>query len=171
MDQSPCDKAFLLLPSSYPGAIFTPDSPIPSPTLSPGCLCSHHPILSPGEKFNLCIFIVVAHTNPTPHESFISRSLSLSSSLSLSPSSHMHPRLDLAPQVRNDDEKMRGNQQRFAMLSCTRSCSGVNENSPHRRRLELPSYLCYIAQSKGCSWSDLRPFLLHWYKDLLGKSL
>ncbi|KAI9523053.1 hypothetical protein NQZ68_031913 [Dissostichus eleginoides] len=31
----------------------------------------------------------------------------------------MHPRLDPAPQVRNNDEKAQGNQQRFSMLGCT----------------------------------------------------
>ena len=67
----------------YAPVIQGPSSLSPSPAspplthMPPGRLYSHHPILSSGEKFNLCIFIVVAHTSPVPHESFISLSLSL----------------------------------------------------------------------------------------------
>lgn len=71
--------------------------------------------------------------------------LFLSCPLSLSLPSHMHLWLDPAPQVRNDDEKMRGNQQRFAMLGCTQLCFRVSENSLHGGRLELLSHLCPTA--------------------------
>ncbi|CAB1453571.1 unnamed protein product [Pleuronectes platessa] len=101
-------------------AICTPRLPQPLHYLcfslahtAPGCLYSHHPTLSPGEKFNLCIFIVAAHTSPVPHESFISLFLSLSLSY---PLVTYATRAGSAPQVRNDDEKKQGNQQRFAML-------------------------------------------------------
>ena len=86
----PAINPVLFIPPHIQRLFPLPDSPSPSPAspplthVPPGCLYSHHPALSPGEKFNLCIFIVVAHTNPAPHESFISLSPSLS--LSLSPS-------------------------------------------------------------------------------------
>lgn len=63
---------------SHKGAVCPHNSPLlltcppPHTHTPPGCLYSHHPTLSPGEKFNLCIFIVAAYTVPLPHESFIS---------------------------------------------------------------------------------------------------
>lgn len=92
--RTPAIKPFFF-PPHIQGLSSLPDSPSPSPAspplthAPPGCLYSHHPTLSPGEKFNLCIFIVVAHTNPAPHESFISLSLFLSCPLSLLASRHI----------------------------------------------------------------------------------
>lgn len=77
---------FFFFPPHIQGLSSLTDSPSPSSTpltqAPAGCLYSHHPTRSPGEKFSLCIFIVVAHTNTVPHESFISLSFSLVPTLS-----------------------------------------------------------------------------------------
>lgn len=77
----PTISPFFFFPPHIQGLSSFTDSPSPSSTpltqAPAGCLYSHHPTRSPGEKFSLCIFIVVAHTNTVPHESFISLSFSL----------------------------------------------------------------------------------------------
>lgn len=121
---------FLLPPSSHPVASSSlPDSPNPSSRLQAVFTLITPPSVL--EKSSIFAFSLWLHT-PTPCLMKVSSPLPISLSLpllsclslSLCRSSHMQPRLDPAPQVRNDDEKMRGNQQRFAMLGC-RQCGSA----------------------------------------------
>lgn len=149
--------------SSLPDTPSPPHLPFfPLTRMPPGCHYSHHP--QSWRKVHLWIFIVLAHTRPACHESFIS-SVSFSPSLPLSCRVCIHGWMRL-PRWGIMMRKMRDIQQRFAMLGCPQLCSGVNDNSLHEGRLELPSYQCHITQSRDCSYADLRTFLLHCYKDL-----
>lgn len=157
-DSNSNDKAFLLPSSTYPEAIFTPWLNAPHPLHPSASQLSLllSPLPWPWRKVQSLHFHCGCPHQPVTSWKF---HLPLSGPRSLRLLSHMHPWLDPAPQVRNDDEKTQGEAAEILTTSgCTYLCSRVVENSPCGGRLESPSYPSPIAQSKGCSWSDLRHF-------------